>query len=82
MRFNEYAVHYYFTGAVSSLEINGSYTTSFQCADGGYALIRGDNLTLEYNYGHNQSEVSMTLSTIISQIIFSYPVLVHVLLQH
>ena len=42
-----------------------SYTTSFQCSDGSYVLISGDNLTLEYDYGYSYSQVRMTLSIII-----------------
>ena len=53
---------------VHQLEITGSYTTSFECLDGSYALISGDNLTLEYNYGYTYTEVRMTLSKNIFQL--------------
>ena len=61
-----YFLNYYFTEAVSLIQITASYTTPFKCVDGSYALINGTNLTIEYNYGHNFSEVRIILSTIIS----------------
>ena len=47
----------FFTGAASQLEITASYTTSFRCTNGSYALISGDNLTLKFDYGYNVSQV-------------------------
>ena len=47
------------------LGITGSYSTSFRCFDGSYALINGADLTLEYEYGLSVSEVRMTLSRLI-----------------
>ena len=52
-----------FVGAVHQLEMEGLYTTSFLCFDGSYALISGANLTLQYDYRHNQLQVRMILST-------------------
>ena len=63
--FNFVILFVLFAGAGYHLEINGSYTTSFQCLDDSYALISGDTLTLEYNYGHNFSEVRKTLCKLI-----------------
>ena len=53
-----------FTGAASQLEMKASYTTSFKCSDGSYALFRGDNLTLVFEYGYSFSEVIILLCTI------------------
>ena len=55
----------YFTGVVYPLEINATYTTSFQCQDGSYALISGADLTLKYDYGHSVKHVRITLYTIL-----------------
>ena len=54
-----------FAESVHQLKINASYTTSFQCFDGSYALISGDTLTLEYDFGFSYKDVSMRLSNII-----------------
>ena len=45
-----------------------SYTTSFHCFDGSYALIEGADLTLEYDFGHSNNDVRITLSTNIVQL--------------
>ena len=47
-------------GVVYPLEITASYTTSFRCFDGSYALIGGADLTLEYDYGYSYTEVKIT----------------------
>ena len=61
----------FFTGAASQLEITASYTTSFRCTNGSYALISGDNLSLKYDYGCNISQVRIILLIIIFHI-FNY----------
>ena len=59
-----------FVETVPSLEIVASYTTSFRCFDGSYALVSGADLTLEYDYGYRQFQVRMPpLST---SIFYSY----------
>ena len=42
-------------------QLRASYKTPFECFDGSYALISGADLTLEYDYGYQYSEVRMIL---------------------
>ena len=51
----------FLAGLVCQLEIRGSYTTTFQCSNGSYALIGGADLTLEYDYGYSYSQVRVAL---------------------
>ena len=46
-----------FSDVVYPMEMKASYTTPFRCLNGSYALIRGADLTLEYDYGYNYSKV-------------------------
>ena len=52
-----------FVDVVHQLEIKGSYTTSYQCSDGSYALITGADLTLEYDYGYTYNQVRISYCT-------------------
>ena len=57
-----------FPAATHALNFTSSYTTSFPCDDGSYALIEGANMTLEYDFGFSHYKVRKRLSTIISQL--------------
>ena len=50
-----------FLGISYLAEMYASYTTSFQCFDGSYALIGGADLTLKYQYGLSYDKVRITL---------------------
>ena len=53
-----------FVDVVYQLEIIASYMTSYECLNGGYGLIGGANLTLEYDYGYNYFEVRIPFITV------------------